>query len=405
MKKPRPLTPLAGLVGAFAFTRLILNTAYRMVYPYLSFFQNGLGVGLPALSAVLALRSLIAFGGPFLASLAERYGRRVSMLLGMGVFTLGALVVVIWPVFTGFALSLILMALAYIIFLPAMQAFLGDRVAYRRRGRVMGITELAWSLSFMAGVPLVGLLLARSGAWQAPFLPLALFGGLALMILWRLLPADAPSPAEGAARPLPAFPLGRVLRAAPARTGFLVMLLLTAANETVNVVFGLWLEQRFGFQLAALGAAAVLIGLSELGGEGLSAWLVDRLGKGWSVRAGLLVNVLAAAGMVLLGGGAPGALAGLFLFYLSFEYAIVSLLPLMSETLPPLRATVMAGTMAMGALGRALGAQVAPLLYNEMGMSANLLAALGMNLLAVLLVGAVQAGAEKGVQAAADDFA
>ncbi|GAP08968.1 arabinose efflux permease [Bellilinea caldifistulae] len=388
MKSPHSpgLTPQVVL---FTLIRSVLNTSYRMVYPYLSLFQSGLGVGLPAVSLVLTLRSLITFAGPFLSPIADRYGRRVSMLLGMGLFTFGALMVVWLPDFRGFAVSLPLMALAYIIFLPAMQAYLGDRVAYERRGRVMGITELSWSLSFIFGVPLVGALLGRSGAWQSPFLPLALLGGVSLLALWRILPADRPAGQTGPAAAA-SLPLGRLVQSPAARAGLLTFLLLTAANETVNLVFGLWLEQRFNFQLAALGAAAVLIGLSEMGGEGLSAWLVDRLGKVWSVRAGLLVNLLAAGVMYGLGGQAWGALTGLFLFYLSFEFSLVSLLPLMSETLPELRATVMAGTLAMGALGRAVGTQLAPLLFNGVGMGGNLLAALAMNLLAFWLVQRVQ---------------
>ncbi|GIV62990.1 MAG: hypothetical protein KatS3mg045_0329 [Bellilinea sp.] len=199
--KSSPLPPLTVQVVLFTLIRSVLNTSYRMVYPYLSLFQSGLGVGLPAISLVLTLRSLIAFAGPFLSPIADRYGRRVSMLLGMGLFTLGALMVVGLPDYRGFAVSLPLMALAYILFLPAMQAYLGDRVPYERRGRVMGITELSWSLSFMVGVPLVGLLLGRSGAWQSPFLPLALLGGLSLLGLWRILPGDRPpAPEEGRPR-------------------------------------------------------------------------------------------------------------------------------------------------------------------------------------------------------------
>lgn len=405
MNSPRQ-PALTLQVGLFTLIRIVLNTSYRMVYPYLSLFQSGLAVGLPAVSLVLTLRSLITFAGPFLSPIADRYGRRVSMLLGMGLFTLGALTVVVWPTYGGFVLSLPLMALAYIIFLPAMQAFLGDRVPYERRGRAMGITELSWSLSFIFGVPLVGWLLGRSGAWQSPFLPLALLGLLSVAALARLLPDDTPGRRE---KPLPgaapaALPLGRLLGSASARAGFLTVLLLTAANETVNLVFGLWLESRFNFQLAALGAAAVLIGLSEMGGEGLSAWLVDRLGKVWSVRAGLLVNLLAALGLLALGGQAWGALAGLLLFYLSFEFSLVSLLPLMSETLPELRATVMAATLAMAALGRALGTQLAPWLFEWVGIGGNLLAAAAMNLLAVGLVRRVRAAEPAGQPAAAEDY-
>lgn len=387
--KPDLPPALPAQVGVFTLIRTVVNTSYRMVYPYLSLFQSGLGVGLPAISLVLTLRSLIAFAAPFLSPIADRYGRRVSMLLGIGLFTLGALIVVGLPTYAGFAASLPLMALALIIFLPAMQAYLGDRVPYERRGRVMGLTELSWSFSFILGVPLVGVLLGRSGVWYAPFLPLALLGLASMAALWRILPPDVPHKDQKPAAPA-ALPLGVLLRSTSVRAGLVTVLLLTAANETVNLVFGLWLESRFNFQLAALGATAALIGLSEMGGEGLSAWLVDRLGKGWSVRAGLLVNMLAAVVMFSLGGQAWGALVGLFLFYLSFEFALVSLLPLMSETLPSLRATVMATTLSMTALGRAVGTQLAPWLFNATGMGGNLLAALAMNLLAFWLVQRVQ---------------
>jgi MFS family permease len=88
---------LPAQVGVFTLIRTVVNTSYRMVYPYLSLFQSGLGVGLPAISLVLTLRSLIAFAAPFLSPIADRYGRRVSMLLGIGLFTLGALIVLGCP--------------------------------------------------------------------------------------------------------------------------------------------------------------------------------------------------------------------------------------------------------------------------------------------------------------------
>jgi len=386
--KPAPRS-LAFQVVVFSLARTVVNTSYRMMYPYLSTFQAGLGIGLPAVSLVLTVRSLLGFTVPFFAPLADRHGRRMSMLLGLGGFTLGALIVTIWPSYTGFFISLLMMSLSYLVFLPAMQAYLGDRVPYQRRGRVMGITELSWSLSFIVGVPLVGLLLARTGSWSAPFLILGVLAGIFVIALWVFIPNDHPQSLK---------PQGAVERSAipqilanpTVRAGLLMGLMTTAANETVNLVFGIWLEDAFAFKLAALGAASMVIGFSEMGGEGLSAWLVDRLGKQWSIRAGLLVNALAAVGLIFLSPFAWGALLGLFVYYLSFEFALVSSLPLMSEVLPKLRATVMAATIASFSVGRALGAIAAPLLYTSLGFSANALVAVSFNLVALVMLSKIK---------------
>ncbi len=394
----RPPTPLAVQVGLFTLIRLVLNTSYRMIYPYLSTFQAGLGVGLPAISIILSLRSLLGFAAPFLSPIADRRGKRVSMLLGMLVFTAGALVVSIFPTYAGFFASLLLMSLAMTIFLPAVQAYLGDRVAYARRGRVMGITELSWSFAFILGVPLVGWLLGRSGAWQSPFPILAALGALGVIALLVFVPHDDPRHDPNHASSA-SMPLRSLLKVKAVRAGLLTTFAIIASNEVVNLVFGVWLEDAFQFKLAALGAASLAIGISEMGGEGLSAALVDRLGKIWAVRAGILINCLAAGALFLFGGNVIGALGGLFLFYLTFEFTLVSLLPLMSETLPELRATVMATTLASVALGRAAGIQLSPLIYEQFGMAGNTIVALGINALALVALAQVRIPADDGGQA------
>jgi predicted MFS family arabinose efflux permease len=115
-------------------------------------------------------------------------------------------------------------------------------------------------------------------------------------------------------------------------------------------------------KIAALGAASAVIGFAELGGETLTAAITDRLGKARAVAGGVLLNCLAALALPFLGASLPGAFVGLFLFYLTFEFALVSSIPLMTEVFPPARATLMAGNVAAHSLGRALGALVtAPL--------------------------------------------
>jgi predicted MFS family arabinose efflux permease len=346
-------------VLAFTATRVVLNTMHRMVYPFLPVFGRGLGVDLAALSLALTFRSTAGAFGPFLASVADSRGRKAGMLFGLLLYLAGVSLVVFWPVYPAFLLALILTMLGKYVFDPSMQAYLGDRVSYRRRGLVLAVTEVGWSLSFIAGVPLMGLLIARGG-WMAPFPLLALLGLLAIVMLSWLLPRD---PAPLAGRPGLMANFRSLLTYAPALAGLAMGLSFSAANEVVNLVFGVWMEDSFGLKIAALGAASAVIGLSELGGESLAAGLVDRLGKTRAVGSGLVLNGLAALALPFLGLNLAGAVAGLFLFYITFEFTLVCSIPLMTEILPAARATLMAANSAGLSLGRALGALLAPSLY------------------------------------------
>lgn len=332
---------------------------HRMVYPFLPAIGRGLGVDLAALSLALTIRSIAGAGGPFLASLADSKGRKPGMLLGLFIFSLGAGLVAIMPTYPAFLIALLLAILGKYTFDPAMQAYLGDRVKYTRRGRVLAFTELGWSLSFILGIPLMGFVIARGG-WMAPFPFLTLLGLTALVVLAWMVPRESFDTKGNAGFRKNLY---QVLSYPPALAGLSMGLLLSSANEVVNLIFGVWMEDSFGLQITALGAASALIGLSELGGESLAALVTDRLGKPLAVALGLGMNSLAALALPFLGSSLPGALAGLFLFYITFEYALVSSIPLMTEVLPAARATLMATNAAGLSLGRAIGALLASPLY------------------------------------------
>jgi predicted MFS family arabinose efflux permease len=366
-------------IPAFVATRIVLNTMVRMVYPFLPAFSRGLGVDLRVLSLALSIRSGAGVFGPFLAFIADSRGRKAGMLFGLGLYTTGAALTALWPLYPTFVITLVLTILGNFMFIPSMQAYLGDRVAYRRRGLALALTEFGWSLSFIIGVPLVGFLISRWG-WIAPFPFLSAMGFLALLLLGWLLPRD---PAPAADRPSLLDNLRRVLSYSPALAGVVMGLMFSSANEVVNLVFGVWMEDSFGLKIAALGAASAVIGVSELGGESLVGVLSDRLGKARSVAAGLVLNSLAALALPWLGQSVTGALVGLFLFYITFEFALVSSIPVMTEVLPAARATLMATFIGATSLGRALGAFLAPTIFAS-GILSSGLAAVAFNFLALI---------------------
>ena len=338
------------------------------------------------MSVALSARSAAGALGPLLAPLTDRRGRRFGLTLGLALFAAGALLAAAGPGLAAFVAALVLMTLGKYVLDPAVLAHLSDLVPYERRGRTLAVTELSWSLAFFAGVPAAGFLIGRFG-WRSPFLALAGFGLAGLVVVrtvLRLGPASAEGPADAVA-PGHRASYAAVLRSPAALAGIAVILAVSMSNEIVNLVFGVWLEDSFGLKLAALGAAAAVIGAAEFGGEGLVVATVDRLGKTRALMIGLVGNTVAALVLPLAGRAAPGALAGLALFYLTFEYTVVSMLPVMSEILPRSRATLLAFYAASFSLGRAVGALVSPRLYG-LGFAAVALTAAGLNAVAFLFL-------------------
>jgi DHA1 family inner membrane transport protein len=370
-------------VSVFVVIRLVFNTFFRMIYPFLSIFAKGLGVDLRTISYAITTRSLMGIVSPFLASVADSRGRKTGMLVSTITFTFSICLIVFWPTFPAFFIALSLAMIGYLIFVPSLQAYLGDQVPYKKRGRILGITEFAWSISAIVGVPLVGLIIAHHG-WLAPFPLIALLGAMAFILLAWMLPKD-PKPAAGN------FGfwknLGIVFSCPAAIAALLMAGLYSAANETITLVYGVWVEQKFALSITSLGATSLAIGISELAGESLVTGFTDRIGKRKALAIGILGNCLATLAFPVIGRWLVGALIALFLFYLTFEFTIVSGIPLMSEILPGTRATMLASHMAIIAVGRSIGDLLAPTLFSLpllKGIGGNALAAIFLNLLALI---------------------
>jgi len=368
----------------FMILRTILNTLHRMVYPFLAVLARGLGVEYTTLSFVVTLRSFIGMFAPVLGTIADQRGRRFGMLLGIFLFIVGMTLVAIAPSFWTFSFALLLAILSKYLFDPSMQAYFGDRIPYERRGTALAITEGSWSMAFILGVPAMGWLISRFG-WNAPFPLLAGLGLAMFIVIWRMVPRNdllSSGPTATSVKNVRA-----VLTNIPALAGISIALWASAANELVNLIFGVWLEDSFGLKIAALAGASAVIGLSELSGEGLVALTTDRLGKPRALVLGLIGNILASLLLPIVGRTEIGALTGLFLFYITFEYVLVSHIPLMTEVMPGARATLLSFNVMGHSFGRMIGALLATLIYERFGFFPVTLVAILFNIFALLALG------------------
>jgi predicted MFS family arabinose efflux permease len=374
------------------FLRTILNTAHRMVYPFLPIFARGLGVDISTMSLLMTARSLLGAASPIFAPVADRRGRKFGMLLGISIFILGMGIVAVYPSFWTLAIALILAVLGKYMFDPSMQAYFGDRIPYAQRGTALAVTEVAWSMAFIVGVPVMGFLIAKFG-WSAPFPLLTLLGFVMLFVVWRIIPReDSHHTLTNNSR----AGYRAVFTSVPALAGVSIALWASASNELVNVIFGVWLEDSFGLKIAALAGASAVIGISELSGEGLVAFTTDKLGKPLALGIGLVGNALASILLPFIGQTQGGALIGLFLFYITFEYIMVSHIPLMTELVPSARATVLSLNVTGHSIGRALGAFLAAIIYQRFGFLFVALSAVIFNVAGLSALWIMQKSQHKG---------
>jgi fucose permease len=241
----------------------------------------------------------IALAGLFLGGLADRRGRRPTVLMGLALFAGAALMIVFNRALAPLLFLLFVSGLAIGIFKIGAIALIGDlSPSPAEHTRAMNIVEGFFAVGAIAGPPIVARLLAQGLPWTALY---GLAGGLTLVLL--VLAALVRFPAAKAASDLAQVDLLAALAIARDRhaLGFGACIFLYVGLETAVYV---WMPSL----LAAEGAKPLLPGAWALStffvlravGRFVGAWTLERLG--WT-------KVLAACSLAILACFA-GALAG-----------------------------------------------------------------------------------------------
>ena len=368
------------LLSIFTLTRLVVSTAFRMVYPFLPALSRGLGVPVESVALAISARSALGFLGPVLGAASDVRGRKKALVAALMISGISLVAISLLPNYQVFFLGLLISGGASVLIDSSIHAYLGDRIPYEQRGRAAAIVELGWSLAFVVGIPMVGWLMARDG-WSSPFL----WMGTAILATGGLMIFFVPElpPASSSMQQLK-IGLKEIFRVIPIM-GLLLAMVIVIANQLVSIVFGVWLEQAYHLRLEELGAASSVIGIAGIAGVFTAIGVTDRLGKRRALFIGLSINSLSCLVLPLVSFQLWAALGVLFIFYLTFEFNLTSLLPLMSSLSTQARGAFMAATLAMFSLGDSIGALLGPLLFQG-GMLVNALVAVVFNILGLLLL-------------------
>ena len=174
-------------IGVVVFCRLVLNTARRFAYPFAPVLSRELGVPLTAITSLIAVNWSTSVLGFVFGPVADRFGYRNMMIIGLVLLTAGMLAGGWFPSYSVMAIALFLAGIGKIVFDPAVQAYIGEQVPYHRRGMAIGSIEISWAGSTLLGIPIIALLIDNLG-WRAPFFAIGamgILGALAMFVFAR----------------------------------------------------------------------------------------------------------------------------------------------------------------------------------------------------------------------------
>ncbi len=300
------------------------------------------------------------------------------MVIGLIGTLLGCTIAAAAPSVVWFAVGVTVLALTKQSFDLGLGAWIADHVPYQQRGRIVGLTETSWALGLLIGVSLMGLITAATN-WRVGYM----FGIVCLVVVTASIAKRVNS------EPRVITPHVQGDKTRVQGRGWLVvvtMFCIMSCAQSLFVTFGAWLQDQFGFGAARLAAVGFALGAVELFASLNSAHRTDGWGKERSIAAGALLIVPAGILLAVASTNIVFGLIAVGVYYLGFEFAVVSLLPIASQLVPNSPGAGLGWVLGAGTLGRAVIAIVGTRAYEKYGVDVPALIGSGFGVLAALSI-------------------
>jgi DHA1 family tetracycline resistance protein-like MFS transporter len=354
---------------------------FGLIIPLLPFYVERLGGGPEVVTLIVALYSLLQFlTAPFIGRLSDRFGRRPVLAWT----TLGT---VLAHVLLGLADSLWLVILARAMGgvmagnIGVAFAYAADITTPEQRAKAMGILSAAFSLGFMFG-PGIGGLLAGADVETANFMLPAFSAAGLTIIAWCgiliFLPESVRPEDQLAHKAAPKISLGNQIRitfSAPTLASMAVIsFLLYMAWTLFLAIFALWANRVLDYGPAEIGFLFMYTGLV---GAVSQFTMIGPLAKRIGELNVILVTVIAmVVGLLGMAAATTALMTIIAMTLLSAAHSVFT--PIVTtiasrESTPKDRGVVLGVFQSIGGLGRVAGPLFSGAAFARLGYSSPFL--------------------------------
>lgn len=184
--------PGAGLIALLAALTALNAMAIDMYLPAFPAVRASFGVSPAAVQNSLSIFLVgLAVGQAFYGPLLDRYGRRMPMLAGAGLFVAGSVMAALSSTFETLMAARLIQAIGAAAGLVAPRAIVTDMVQGKAAARIFTILMQVFMIAPVAA-PLIGGALLEHIGWRAIFWLLAMVGTTLFIATAILLPETLP---------------------------------------------------------------------------------------------------------------------------------------------------------------------------------------------------------------------
>ena len=276
------MLPLLQFAVVVDFT--ILSPLGAIVIPALSMTPAQFGIAVSAYSLSAGMSGIVMAGH------ADNFDRKRLLLFFYTGFLLCTAACALATSFETLVVARFLTGIFGGVVGSTAMAIVADIFEPSKRGRVMGLMQGAFSVSQVLGLP-IGLQLATSWGWQAPFLALAIFGAIGgLIITWKMKPLVKHLDSKKSRRAY--MHLWMTVSNRRYYTAFSATALLTTGGFMLMPFISDFLVNNAAVDISRLSAVYLFTGISSLIVAPFIGRLCDRFGAAHVLYGGCCVTFI-----------------------------------------------------------------------------------------------------------------